>query len=122
MQLRTSKMCRSCGAAERWVTGLAKRSYPKKKQYIVNAAGYTLELCPDHPRSSKQGYVLEHILVMEETIGRPLVKGENIHHKNGVRTDNRPENLELWVKTQPAGQRVEDLVVWAKEILERYDG
>lgn len=57
---------------------------------------------------------------METVLGRPLVAGENVHHKNGVRSDNNPDNLELWVTTQPAGQRPEDLVAWAKEILARY--
>lgn len=86
--------------------------------------GYILRYTPGHPRlgSSKNKYVFEHILVMEEVIGRYLLPGENVHHKNGVHDDNRPNNLELWVTTQPAGQRPEDLVVWAKEILALYGG
>ena len=64
--------------------------------------------------------VWDHRVVMSEVLGRLLLPGENVHHKNGNRSDNRPENLELWVTMQPSGQRPEDLVAMAKEILARY--
>ena len=67
-------------------------------------------------------YVMEHILVMENHIGRKLKGGENIHHLNGVRDDNRIENLELWTKPQPSGIRHSDAVAWAREILTREEG
>ena len=57
---------------------------------------------------------------MEQYLGRALLPGENVHHKNGVRHDNSLSNLELWSKVQPAGQRVEDKVEWAIEILKTY--
>lgn len=67
-------------------------------------------------------YVPEHRYIYEQFLGRKLLKEENIHHKNGVRHDNRLENLELWSSSQPSGQRVEDKIAWAKELLSLYEG
>jgi hypothetical protein len=63
---------------------------------------------------------LKHRTVMEEMLKRKLLKTERVHHKNGLRHDNSPSNLELWTTHHPTGQRVQDAVLWAKEIIELY--
>ena len=76
-------------------------------------------------RPTKEGYrrihvsdgrrVLEHVHVMEQELGRRLAPGENVHHKNGIKDQNDLGNLELWLVTQPTGQRVTDLMAYIAE-------
>lgn len=83
--------------------------------------GYVLVKLPDHPNSAKNGWALEHRVVMADHLGRGLLPEETVHHENGVKNDNRLSNLELWSSRHPKGQRVQDLVEWAKEILALYE-
>lgn len=82
--------------------------------------GYILLLKKDHPNARKNGRVFEHVIVMSEHLGRPLIKGETVHHKNGIKNDNRIENLELWSTNHSNGQRTEDILDWAFEFLCKY--
>jgi len=70
--------------------------------------------------TSSKKYKFEHVLLMEKKLGRELLEGENVHHRNGIRDDNRLNNLELWIRPQPSGIRVSDAIKWANEIIKRY--
>lgn len=64
----------------------------------MNGRGYVQLWIPEEKR-----YRLEHRVVMEQTLGRPLNRNESVHHRNGVKADNRPENLELMAKNPHRG-------------------
>lgn len=97
-----------------------KRAAKPARETIKSKTGYVSRYAPGHPNAAERGYISEHRYVMAEHLGRPLLPTENVHHINGIRDDNRIENLELWTRTQPSGQRVSDKVAWAIEFLKTY--
>lgn len=62
----------------------------------IDKHGYVLALAPDHPKARVTGYVLEHRLVMEQKLGRPLEDHEVVHHIDGNKQNNHPDNLEVY--------------------------
>jgi HNH endonuclease len=88
----------------------------------VDPKGYVFVKCdPDHPNArSKYGWIAEHVLVMSELLGRPLRPGESVHHRNLLKGDNRPSNLELWTSHQPRGTSVADMLAWCHWFIGQY--
>lgn len=95
-----------------------------RNRRIQKDDGYVLVGIPDSDHLAvmrrSDGYCLEHRLVMARHFGRPLARDESVHHRNGVRNDNRIENLELWTRSQPDGQRVDEIFNWCLDFIQRY--
>ena len=113
---------------------ICKQLYCKKPVAVVprNSDGtgiYKLKTCLEHKKSrdesplgtrkilntgyvlikDKSGWLVEHRVAMEKKLGRKMLKGESVHHKNGIKHDNSPDNLELWVSNIVKGQRATDI-------------
>jgi HNH endonuclease len=105
--LRSAGLCRGHYRQKRDGVALTPIA-PRREQGTgsINRLGYKeITVAPNIRR-------LEHRVVMERLLGRELKRTEHVHHRNGNRLDNRPENLEIWTTGQPNGQRVRDLLVW----------
>jgi hypothetical protein len=113
---------RSCGCLQVEMAQNKKGPHGEGRQ--LTKQGYVKLYVEDgdrrYLRNPDSRYELEHVLVMSRSLRRPLLPEETVHHKNGERSDNRLDNLELWSSAHPPGQRVEDKVKWAREILSLY--
>ena len=114
LKQRRAEACRSC-YSQAW-----DKNPNWKGGEITHSKGYLMVRMP-FSAGTKTKYKFHHVLVMENHLGRELTKAENVHHINGVRDDNRIQNLELWIRPQPTGVRVEDAVAWAREVIALYD-
>lgn len=93
----------------------------KSGEGTITKMGYRRLTKPNHPNSKKSGWIMEHIFVLSEHLGRPLKEDEIVHHRNGDKLDNRIENLELWHVGHPRGQRVQDKLKWCKDFIKQYE-
>lgn len=117
--------CHKCGSGHA-VKPDFRQVHPKGYVYIRvysgDEAAFATAARKSTSRDGQWRVVLEHRAVMARMLGRPLASHEEVHHMNGVRGDNRPENLELWSTSQPYGQRVIDKLRWAEELIALYSG
>ncbi len=103
--------------------GLFRRNGVPEKQnggvpvWHIDQDGYVTRLVQVGNRKLR---LIQHREIMAQFLGRPLLPKETVHHKNGIRHDNRLENLELWTGHHAYGQRVPDMIQWAKDVLALY--
>ena len=108
---------KSCGC---WKARKGEAHWKWKGGKSIDRNGYIQLTIPKHPNARNNGRIFEHVVVMSKYLGRKLFKNETVHHKNGIRDDNRIKNLELKVSNHGQGQKISDSIKYAKEVLSRY--
>lgn len=107
------KWCNDC--RKKGLSGPASSHWNGGK--FVNSHGYVMV----YVGRERKKYIPEHVLIAEREFGGPLPPGTDVHHINGIKDDNRPENLEIWLsKSHPSGQRVEDQLKRARRLIATY--
>jgi len=118
--LRGTKSC-GCILTESNQSRRGPKSAAWKGGKHKNAKGYIDILDHAHLNANSKGYVKEHVKVMSEYLKRPLKANERVHHKNGIKDDNRIENLELWAASHPKEQRVSDMLPFCTNYIQTYE-
>ncbi len=123
--IHANGVCRACYSKVRYEESEREKRGAVKHDLqpigtIASAEGGYLRIKIDTGHGARD-WIKHHKYVMEQKLGRKLESFENVHHKNGVKSDNAPDNLELWITKQPKGQRPEDLIEYAKWILKTYN-
>ena len=97
-------LCRKCSIR-------GENSFFWKRGFSIDKSGYVRIIDHKHPKRDVNNQIFEHRVVMEQFLGRYLSASEQVHHINGIKADNRIENLELWQKNHPTGKRYADMTV-----------
>jgi hypothetical protein len=101
-----------------WKGGIRKTSLGYIYEWVSLDSPF---LCMAGSHKNEANYIMQHRLVMAKHLNRPLTKKETVHHINGIKDDNRIENLELWSSNHQSGQRIDDQIKWAIEFLNKHN-